>query len=39
MAAAAAAAALRPLLKVKLGGDGDEARIAAVRARRAAARG
>lgn len=31
MAAAAAAAAQRPLLKVKLGGDGDEARIAAVR--------
>jgi L-Ala-D/L-Glu epimerase len=31
MATAAAAAAHRPLLKVKLGGDGDEARIAAVR--------
>ncbi len=31
MAAAAATAAHRPLLKVKLGGDGDEARIAAVR--------
>jgi L-alanine-DL-glutamate epimerase-like enolase superfamily enzyme len=31
MAAAAAKAAHRPLLKVKLGGDGDEARIAAVR--------
>jgi L-alanine-DL-glutamate epimerase-like enolase superfamily enzyme len=32
MAAAAAKAATRPLLKVKLGGDGDPARIAAVRA-------
>jgi L-alanine-DL-glutamate epimerase-like enolase superfamily enzyme len=32
MAAAAAKAAARPLLKVKLGGDGDAARIAAVRA-------
>lgn len=32
MAAAARAAAGRPLLKVKLGGDGDAARIAAVRA-------
>lgn len=32
MAAAAARAAARPLLKVKLGGEGDEARIAAVRA-------
>jgi L-alanine-DL-glutamate epimerase-like enolase superfamily enzyme len=31
MAEAAARAAHRPLLKVKLGGDGDEARIAAVR--------
>ena len=31
MAADAAKAAQRPLLKVKLGGDGDEARIAAVR--------
>ena len=31
MAAAAAAASARPLLKVKLGGDGDPARIAAVR--------
>ena len=31
MAAAASAAADRPLLKVKLGGSGDEARIAAVR--------
>lgn len=32
MAEAARAAAMRPLLKVKLGGDGDPARIAAVRA-------
>ena len=32
MAAAARAAAARPLLKVKLGGEGDAARIAAVRA-------
>jgi L-Ala-D/L-Glu epimerase len=32
MAADAAAAAVRPLLKVKLGGDGDPERIAAVRA-------
>lgn len=32
MAAAAARAASRPLLKVKLGGDGDEGRIRAVRA-------
>ena len=31
MAAAAAEAAHRPLLKIKLGGDGDEARIVAVR--------
>jgi L-alanine-DL-glutamate epimerase-like enolase superfamily enzyme len=31
MAAATAAAAHRPLLKIKLGGEGDEARIAAVR--------
>src|SRR6185437_2008809 len=31
MAAAAARAAHRPLLKIKLGGDGDEARLAAVR--------
>jgi len=31
MAAAAEAAARRPLLKIKLGGEGDEARIAAVR--------
>lgn len=31
MAAATAKAAHRPLLKIKLGGDGDEARIAAVR--------
>ena len=31
MAAAAEAAAHRPLLKIKLGGEGDEARIAAVR--------
>jgi L-alanine-DL-glutamate epimerase-like enolase superfamily enzyme len=31
MAAATAEAAHRPLLKIKLGGDGDEARIAAVR--------
>ena len=31
MAAAAGKAAHRPLLKIKLGGDGDEARIAAVR--------
>ena len=31
MAAAAAKASHRPLLKIKLGGDGDEARIAAVR--------
>jgi L-alanine-DL-glutamate epimerase-like enolase superfamily enzyme len=31
MAEAAAKAAYRPLLKIKLGGDGDEARIAAVR--------
>jgi L-Ala-D/L-Glu epimerase / N-acetyl-D-glutamate racemase len=31
MAAAAGKAAQRPLLKIKLGGDGDEARIAAVR--------
>lgn len=31
MAAATAKAAYRPLLKIKLGGDGDEARIAAVR--------
>ena len=31
MAAAAAAASARPLLKVKLGGDGDPDRIAAVR--------
>lgn len=32
MARAAAAAAARPILKVKLGGDGDDERIAAVRA-------
>ena len=32
MAAAATAAAARPLLKIKLGGEGDEERIAAVRA-------
>jgi L-alanine-DL-glutamate epimerase-like enolase superfamily enzyme len=31
MAEATAQAAHRPLLKIKLGGDGDEARIAAVR--------
>ena len=36
MAQAAAKAADRALLKVKLGGAGDPARIAAVRARRAA---
>jgi L-alanine-DL-glutamate epimerase-like enolase superfamily enzyme len=38
MAAAAAAAAHRPLLKVKLGGAGDPARIAAVRAAAPASR-
>ena len=38
MAEAASAAAFRPLLKVKLGGDGDPARIAAVRAAAPSAR-